>query len=110
MEENALQLMNGTAIESIYEFISDPIRANLKLIIHVPALYAVAEHEFNGMAAQIDATTLEVFRWIYIRAFVVLHQLMAQGSCPGGNILLQAEEWQKVATCHNHFNNTIDCV
>jgi hypothetical protein len=98
MEENALQFINGTAIENVYEFISNPVRANLKLIIHVPALYAVAEHEFNGTAAQIDATTLEVFRWIYIRAFVVLHQLKGQGSGPRGNISLGAEEWQKVNT------------
>jgi hypothetical protein len=97
MEENALQFINETGVHNVHAFISRPITVNLRLLIHTPALYAVAEREFNE-EAQINATTLEVFRWIYVRAFVVLHQLMAQGSGPRGNIPPQVDDWQKVAT------------
>jgi hypothetical protein len=97
MEENALQFINETGVQNVHAFISSPIRVNLGLLILAPALYMVAEHEFNGKAAEIDVTTLEVFRWIYVRAFVVLHQLKAQGSGPRGDIPPQADEWRKVA-------------
>ena len=97
MEENALQFINETGVQNVLAFISNPIRVNLRLLTLAPALYAVAEHELDGKDAEINATTLEVFRWIYIRAFVVLHQLKTQGSGPGGDIPPQADEWQKVA-------------
>jgi hypothetical protein len=86
MEENALQFINETGIEGVHAFISSPIRANLRFLIHAPALYAVANRQLNEKGAQINATTLEVFRWIYICTFVVFHQLTAQGSVPRGNI------------------------
>ena len=98
MEENALQLINRTGLRNLHGFILNPCSVNLRLLIPAPALFAVADHEFNKIA-EIDPTTLEVFRWIYIRAFVVLHQLMGQGSAPMGTIAHRVDEYQKVLMC-----------
>jgi hypothetical protein len=109
MEENALQFINETGVENIHDFITSPIRANLPLLIPAPALHTVAECEFKAGHAQIDPTTLEVFRWIYVRAFVVLHQLKARGSVPRGDIPPQSDEWQKVATVSKITIQRIHC-
>ena len=100
MEENALQFIIEMGIQNLRAFISSPISSNLRLLICAPALHAIAERELNDRSTQIDATTLEVFRWIYIRAFVVLHQLKDQGSVAGDNVPSQPDEWQKVVPFH----------
>jgi hypothetical protein len=99
MEENALQLINRTSLQNLLGFITNPSSVNLRLLIPAPALFAVADHEFNEKIAQIDPTTLGVFQWIYIRAFVVLHQLTGQGSAPMGTIVRHVDEYQKVLIC-----------
>jgi hypothetical protein len=95
MEENALQLVNRTCLRNLHGFVLNPCSANLRLLIPIPALFAVADHEFNKIA-EIDPTTLGVFRWVYIRAFVVLHLLTGQSSAPMGNFVHHVEEYQKV--------------
>src|SRR5580765_4947275 len=100
MEENALQFVNNTGLQNLHAFVLNLSNINLQLLIHTPALYAIAEFELNGKQAGIETTTLAVFRWIYIRAFVVLHQLTAQGIVPSGNIPAQADDWQKVFMFH----------
>lgn len=99
MEENALQLLNRTGLQNLHGFILNPCSDNLRLLIPAPVLFAVADHEFNEKIAQIDPTTLGVFHWIYIRAFVVLHQLMGQGSAPMGTVICYVNEYQKVLMC-----------
>lgn len=100
MEENALQFINGTGLQNVRAFISNPTSNNLRLLNHCPALYAVTDQEINGRNARIDPTTLAVFRWIGIRTFVVLHQLTAQNPGLTENISLQANKWQKVFMFH----------
>ena len=109
MEENALQFVNGTILPNIKEFIANATSVNLRLLVRVPVLYAVADHEFVERAG-IHPTTLGVFRWIFIRAFVVLQQLMEQGSGPTENTLSQADMWQKVFIFHrNQFIKLTNC-
>lgn len=100
MHENALQFVNNTALQNLHTFILTPSRIYLRLLILAPALYAVADFEFNGKDARIDSATLAVFRWIYIRAFVVLQQLTARWSSPSVKISPQADDWQKVLRFH----------
>src|ERR1700694_731118 len=99
MEENALQLINRTGLQNLHGFISNPGSVNLRLLTPVPALFAVADRELHKKIAQIDPTTLGVFHWIYIRDFVVWHQLTGQGSAPMGTILRHVDEYQKVLVC-----------
>jgi len=95
MEENAVQFVNETGLLDLQAFIKEPNCSNLRLLVHAPALYKVADREF-GMAAQVDAATLAVFRWIFIRVHVVLHQLKDQGIRPEGVISPQIDQWPKV--------------
>lgn len=97
MEENAVQFLNGAAQPNLSAFVSNATPANLGLLVPVPVLYTVADHEF-GYGGRIHSTTLAVFRWIYIRAFVVLQQLFDQGSGAREleNVHSRADVWQKV--------------
>ena len=88
--------MNEAALQNLHAFVLIPSYMNLTLLINAPALYAVAEGEFNGTEARISATTLGVFRWIYMRAYVVLHLLKAQGSGASKKMTIQGDDWQKV--------------
>ena len=94
-EENALQLLNEMVICGIRAFLSDPGQKNLSHLVHSPAVYKVAEREFRVTSA-IDDTTLAVFQWLYVRAFVVLAQLSKYGapiSCPTP---IESAEWIEV--------------
>ena len=70
-EENAVQLINERALENLQSFMSSQ---RLELLTRIPVLYRVAEREFQ-MNSALDSMTLAVFRWIYIRVYVVLNQL-----------------------------------
>lgn len=94
-EENALQLLNETALLGIKCFLSNPIQKNLFHLVHSPALYNVAVREFAVLSA-INNPTLAVFRWIYVRAYVVLKALSKYGAPMPNSSPIQSDDWMKV--------------
>jgi hypothetical protein len=100
-EENALQFMNETAISNAKTFFSNPTKMNIQYLVHCPAFYKVAEIEF-GMAptSSMDDKTLAVFKWVYVRAFVVLGELSKHGP-PGSSVIPEQaiDDWRQVFLC-----------
>jgi hypothetical protein len=95
-EENAVQFLNETAITGLQAFVSNPVTENLSYLVYCPAIYNVAEQEFS-MDSVIDTWTLAVFRWIYVRAFVVLGELSRyEAPTSSASPLRMTDDWTKV--------------
>jgi hypothetical protein len=101
-EENALQFINETAIVNVRAFLANPIKKNMPYLVHCPAFYKVAKREFDNTQGSMNETTLAVFTWVYVRAFVVLGEL-SQHASPASNAMPDQEivDWRKVWACSN---------
>jgi hypothetical protein len=91
--------MNAAAMSGVKTFLSKPISTNLPYLVSCPAFYKVAQREF-GLAdpPSVDNTTLSVFKWVYVRAFVVLGELSKYDPPVSTVMPLQqrVDEWRQV--------------
>lgn len=109
-EETALQFVNGEALDALRNFCAatqntdtlnvqkNSVNDLASRLISIPALYHVVRHEIS-LSGYVDADTLGVCRWLYIRGATVLKTLMKYPS-PGIEIEVSStestEKWQQV--------------
>ncbi|KAF8954934.1 hypothetical protein BDZ97DRAFT_1675508, partial [Flammula alnicola] len=105
-EETVLQLINGSAMQSLLGFIQRPTESAASELTWIPALYHVVNHELKS--GGLGPHTMGVCKWLYKRAFTALKILEKYGY-PDKDFVEQntPERWQEVSAylIHTHSVN-----
>ncbi|KAF9522519.1 hypothetical protein CPB83DRAFT_733749, partial [Crepidotus variabilis] len=97
-EETTVQFINGASLDNLERFLLSPALSNVFLLRGCPAIHNVVNVEF-GSYGSLGQDILDLLRWIFIHASVVLSRLKKNGYPPTSFLSLE-DNWQKTGSCY----------
>ncbi|RXW11670.1 hypothetical protein EST38_g14185 [Candolleomyces aberdarensis] len=104
-EESVLQMVNGTALADLTNFLTDPRPSRVTKVLSIPGVYKVLRNgpEMHGFVLPISDLT-PMLQWMVDRATQVLGELSVETEKLAHGVALSEEPDWKVAAftaCHN---------
>jgi len=98
-EESVIQMTTRPALDTLRNFIADPLPWNASLLTELPALHKLLQHEY-AMHKEYSPSIISICKWIHKRGRTILDSLIVYDSPPVQPDVQESEmKWSEVRRC-----------